>query len=536
MKPMSIRDIVGPIMVGPSSSHTAGALRIASMVRNLLDGEPAEVTFTLFGSFAHTYHGHGTDRALVAGMLGLHTDDLRVRNSFDLAKEQGLEFSFEPDTVTKTAHPNTVEARVVDCYGNEVVARGVSIGGGAAELTRIDGIDVHITGEFNSMIVRQQDLPGTLAHIASTLGDAGINIGTSQLHRTRQGGEAFTVMDVDDPVPEEVIDRILEFPAIRSVRFIPADGLHRNPGEISSDIDPELALQEFQKLDFATAAQLLAFCEENGVSLSYAAEARERALLASRGVAGSVITSYLQRALDVMRASATAPVEAPRSSMGGLIGGEAAKLRELEDLGAGVNGSLLALATRNAVAVLETNATMGVIVAAPTAGSAGVIPAVLLSLQEVHGFSDAQLMDALKNAAVVGSIIARNATVAGAEGGCQAEIGSAAAMAASAAVELLGGTPRMCLTAAGYALANMLGLVCDPIGGLVEAPCQKRNASAAVNALSAAQMALAGIEGLIPFDEVVDAMLKVGRSLPYELRETALGGMAACPSCAKFCR
>ena len=137
-----------------------------------------------------------------------------------------------------------------------------------------------------------------------------------------------------------------------------------------------------------------------------------------------------------MRASATAPVEAPRSSMGGLIGGEAAKLRELEDLGAGVNGSLLALATRNAVAVLETNATMGVIVAAPTAGSAGVIPAVLLSLQEVHGFSDAQLMDALKNAAVVGSIIARNATVAGAEGGCQAEIGSAAAMAASAAVEL----------------------------------------------------------------------------------------------------
>ena len=129
---------------------------------------------------------------------------------------------------------------------------------------------------------------------------------------------------------------------------------------MSSDIDPELALREFQKLDFATADQLLSFCEENGVSLSYAAEARERALLASRGVAGSAIVSYLQRALDVMRASATAPVEAPRSSMGGLIGGEAAKLRELEDLGAGVNGSLLALATRNAVAVLETNATMAV--------------------------------------------------------------------------------------------------------------------------------------------------------------------------------
>ena len=275
MKPMSIRDIVGPIMVGPSSSHTAGALRIASMVRNLLDGDPVEVTFTLFSSFAHTYHGHGTDRALVAGMLGLHTDDLRVRNSFELAKEQGLEFSFEPDTVTKTPHPNTVEAHVVDCYGNEVTARGVSIGGGAAELTRIDGIDVHITGEFSSMIVRQQDLPGTLAHIASALGDAGINIGTSKLHRTRQGGEAFTVMDVDDPVPEDVIERILAFPAIKSVRFIPADGLHRNPGEAASDIDPERALKEFQRLDFASASELLSFCEENGVPLSYAAEARE---------------------------------------------------------------------------------------------------------------------------------------------------------------------------------------------------------------------------------------------------------------------
>ena len=178
---------------------------------------------------------------------------------------------------------------------------------------------------------------------------------------------------------------------------------------------------------------------------------------------------------------------------------------------------------------------MGLIVAAPTAGSAGVIPSVLLSLQTEHGFSDEQLIAALENAAIVGSIIARNATVAGAEGGCQAEIGSAAAMAASAACELLGGTPRMCLTAAGFALANMLGLVCDPIGGLVEAPCQKRNAAGAVNALSSAQLALAGIEGKIPFDEVVDAMYKVGRSLPYELRETALGGMAACPSCANYC-
>ena len=385
------------------------------------------------------------------------------------------------------------------------------------------------------MIVRQQDLPGTLAHIASTLGDAGINIGTSQLHRTRQGGEAFTVMDVDDPVPEEVIDRILEFPAIRSVRFIPADGLHRNPGEVSSDIDPELALREFQKLDFATAAQLLSFCEENGVSLSYAAEARERALLASRGVAGSAIVSYLQRALDVMRASATAPVEAPRSSMGGLIGGEAQKLAQHSASGQGLCGELLEKAITYAMATLETNASMGLIVASPTAGSAGIVPGLLLAFQEVYHFSDKEIQQVLFNAGAVGYLAMRNATVAGAVGGCQAEVGVASAMAASAAVELMGGTPKQCLDAASTVLMNMLGLVCDPVGGLVEYPCQNRNAAGVANALIAAEMSLAGISQLIPFDEMLEAMYKVGKRLPVELRETALSGCATTPSACEAC-
>lgn len=535
MKPLGIRDIIGPIMVGPSSSHTAGALRIASMVRNLLSAEPVQVVFTLYGSFAHTYRGHGTDRALVAGLLGLHTDDLRVKESFELAKGKGLVYAFDPDPHTKVTHPNTVDVAVVDCEGNRVTARGVSIGGGAAELVRIDGIDVHVTGEFSSMIVRQKDLPGTLAHIAGTLGNAGINIGTSVLHRTRIGGEAFTVMDVDGSIPDRVLNQILEFPSIEAVRFIPADGLHRAPTEEKSDMDADEALALFQSLDFENAEQLLLYCTEHEVPISAAATVREQALLASRGISESILDAYLERALEVMKASASNPVEKPVSSMGGLIGGEAAKLRALENTHQGMQGALIAQATRNALAVLETNASMGLIVAAPTAGSAGVIPAVLIALQEVHGFSDADLCRALKNAGAIGAIIARNATVSGAEGGCQAEIGSAAAMAASAAVELLGGTPKMCLVAAGDALANMLGLVCDPIGGLVEAPCQKRNAAAAVNALSAAQMALAGIESIVPFDEVVDAMFKIGRSIPYELRETALGGMAACPSCSKHC-
>lgn len=535
MKPLEIRDIIGPIMVGPSSSHTAGALRIARMVRNLLTDEPEQATFVLYGSFAHTYRGHGTDKALVAGLLGLHTDDLRVKESFELAKEEGLEFSFEPDPNTKVPHPNTVDVIVSDVSGNKVEARGVSIGGGAAELVRIDGINVHITGEFNSMIVRQKDQPGTLAHIAGTLGRAGINIGTSVLHRECIGGDAFTVLEIDEHVPADVIAEILTFPSIESVRFISADQGHRLLLEEKPAMSVEYALKQLTVLDFKNAEELLSYCERNEVSISEASEQREYALLASKGFPEVMLDKYLERVLKVMKGAATRPVNKPLPSMGGLIGGEASKLRSLEESGQGLKDSLVALATRNALAVLETNATMGLIVAAPTAGSAGVIPAVLLALQEAYAFSDEALCKALKNATAIGAIIARNATVSGAEGGCQAEIGSAAAMAASAATELMGGTAQMCLTAAGDAIANMLGLVCDPIGGLVEAPCQKRNAAAAVNALSSTQMALAGIGGIVPFDEVVDAMYRVGRSIPYELRETALGGMATCPSCSVKC-
>ena len=155
---------------------------------------------------------------------------------------------------------------------------------------------------------------------------------------------------------------------------------------------------------------------------------------------------------------------------------------------------------------------------------------VSLWLQEEYGFTDDQMIRALFNAGAIGYLITRNATVAGAEGGCQAEVGAASAMAASAAVELMGGTPEQCMSAAGTAITNILGLVCDPIAGLVEAPCQKRNAMGASNAIVAAQITLAGVGNLLPLDEVIDVMYSVGRSIPYELRETAIGGVAGSPT------
>ncbi|QKF06860.1 L-serine ammonia-lyase, iron-sulfur-dependent, subunit alpha [Berryella wangjianweii] len=532
MKPLGLRDVIGPIMIGPSSSHTAGACRIALMARSLLSAPPCAVEFVLYGSFAHTYRGHGTDRALTAGILGCLPDDERLREAFDLAADMGVDVTISPDTVTEVTHPNTVDVRVRDERGDFMEVRGVSIGGGAAKIVRIDGIDVDVTGAYHNMIVYQDDAPGVLAHITACLSGRGVNIGTVRLHRTEKAGDAFTVLELDDVVSDEVIARILEFPAIKSVRFIPAPSLSRPADAITPVMYPASARKTFQQLDFANAEELLAYCREEGVAISRAFADREEALMSTRPAEEVTTEAYLDHVLQVMRASATRPLSQAAPSMGGLIGGEAQRVAQLGDKG--LLSPLFWRMSAYALAVMETNASMGCIVAAPTAGSSGVLPAVLMALQDTFSFSHRQMRDAVLNAGAIGYLITRNATVAGAEGGCQAEIGSASAMAASAAAELMGASPAACLHAASTAISNTLGMVCDPIGGLVEAPCQMRNASAASNALIAAQCALAGIAHIAPFDETVDAMYRVGRALPAELRETALGGMATCPSCMAF--
>ncbi len=284
-------------------------------------------------------------------------------------------------------------------------------------------------------------------------------------------------------------------------------------------------------MEFKSAEELLQLCDDRKLPIS--AVMRQRECLLGE-TAADAVNARMQKAWEIMKASAKKPLQEPVQSMGGLIGGEAGRLDRQFRAGQNLCGPLLQRAVSYAMAVLETNASMGLIVAAPTAGSAGVVPGLLLSMQEQYAFADAQIVDALFNAGAVGYLAMRNATVAGAVGGCQAEVGVAAAMAASAAVELMRGSPRQCLDAATTVLMNMLGLVCDPVGGLVEYPCQNRNAAGVANALTAAEIALAGIRQLIPFDEMLEAMYQVGRRLPAELRETALGGCAACKSCEKF--
>lgn len=286
-------------------------------------------------------------------------------------------------------------------------------------------------------------------------------------------------------------------------------------------------------MDFKNAKELLELCRQEGCPISELMRRRE---WVQGETTEEAVNRRMARVLEIMRQSATIPLERPVPSMGGLIGGEARRLAAHAAENRGICGPVLQRAVTYAMAVLEVNASMGLIVAAPTAGSSGVVPGLLLALQEEYHLPDERLLDSLFNAGAIGYLAMRNATVAGAVGGCQAEVGVAAAMAASAAVELMGGQPEQCLSAASTVLMNMLGLVCDPVGGLVEYPCQNRNAAGVANALVAAEIALSGVRQLIPFDDMLGVMYRVGRSMPAQLRETAQGGCATALSVCHGCQ
>lgn len=283
--------------------------------------------------------------------------------------------------------------------------------------------------------------------------------------------------------------------------------------------------------DFKNAKELLDLCQEHNMPISEVMIKREMQL---GEVSRESIRDRVDKCLRIMNVAVDKAISDPVKSMGGLLGGEANKMRHLDE-SKRICGSTIYGAIMSALAVAETNASMGVIVAAPTAGSAGVLPAVILSLYENEDISMDTLRRGLVNASAIGYIITRNGSVSGAEAGCQAEVGSACAMAASALVEMMGGTPEQCCNAASVALSNLLGLVCDPVRGLVEVPCQTRNAIGAVGAYTAAQLALADIGINIPLDEMVQITFDVGRALPESLRETAKGGCAIAPTICAMC-
>lgn len=279
---------------------------------------------------------------------------------------------------------------------------------------------------------------------------------------------------------------------------------------------------------FDSIRETIDYAVENNMSFADIMVKEEMEL---SGKSRDEVRAQMKQNLDVMRDAVIKGTTGDGvESVAGYTGHDAAKLRDYNETHHALSGYEMIDAVKGAIATNEVNAAMGIICATPTAGSSGTIPGALFKLEKTHDLTEEQMIDFLFTSALFGRVVANNASVAGATGGCQAEVGSASAMAAAAAVAIFGGSPEASGHAMALAISNLLGLVCDPVAGLVEIPCVMRNAIGSGNALISADLALAGIESRIPVDEVIEAMDKVGRNLPASLRETGLGGLAGTPT------
>ncbi len=514
-------DVLGPVMIGPSSSHTAGPNRIGRLVRAMLGAPPVaiRIVFDPHGSLAYTYRGQKADCGFVGGLMGLGADDPALPRAVRRAREAGIRVEFGVEPIPGADHPNAAVITATAADGRSVEAVGVSTGGGMMVIQAVDGVPVRLTGGRTEVLVRLDAGSDAQAERAAAtlrrLTTAGLPAAAARppVSIGRSDRAVLVHASLAGPLGRADLARLEGLPGVRWAR----------------QLEPVLPVPDRPEHGplFVSAREMVAYAEANGLSLGRAALAYEAR---RAGWDPERTRDAMRRILAVMRDAARKGLEGTLVPAGGLVKPTARRLDAAGRQGRLLGGNPLARGVTLAIAVMEVSNSMGVICAAPTAGSCGVLPGVLLSAQEAHGFSDEAVVDALFAAGGVGLIIGRRATFAAELAGCQAECGAASAMAAAALVELAGGSPAQAEGAASVALQNTLGLICDPVAGLVEVPCFGKNALGVGNAYAAADMILGGYDALIPFDEVADAMKQVGEMMPREIRCTALGGVAATPT------
>jgi L-serine dehydratase len=457
------------------------------------------------------YREQGSDRGFAAGVLGWSLTDERFPRALELAAAEGVNLTFRVAPLPEADHPNTVAIALRGRDGRALDLVANSVGGGAFVFTQVGGWPVHLTGDGYEVLVElgpaaEETVRALLASPASHI--QVIDRSASQqrlLHAHRL-----------DPLPPEDRARLEALPGVTAVWsappvFFPLRGLAGTPRGAPL---------------FASAREMLAYAEARDCSLGEAALAYESALL---GLSRAEVLAETLRRYEVMRAAVARGLAADLPPMQ-LLQPSARRIFRAEQEGRLAAGGLHTRAAARAMAVMHVNGGMGVVCAAPTAGSAGTLPGVVVTLAEEMHLDEGNLARALLAASAVGLVVAMRATFAAEVAGCQVEIGAAGAMGAAAVVEAAGGSPRQATDAAAIAFQNTMGSVCDLVQGIVEIPCHTRNAAAAANAFLCADLILGGYHNPIPLDETVDAVYAVGQMLPCELKVTALGGLALAPS------
>ncbi len=508
MRPVSIlNDVLGPVMRGPSSSHTAGCFRIGRLARDLLGGDPTSVRFSFDpgGSLAEVYRQQGSDLAFAAGVLGGSIVDDGFLSVLDLAAERGVDLTFAVEPLAEAEHPNSVEIRMTAADGERLEVRAESVGGGAIVVRRVGPWPVELMGDAHEMLVALE--PDAEPAVRECLSADGHLLEEPRL--VVEGDRALLMVRRAVPMPGEVRAALEELQGVRRVRTA----------------SPVLHVQSGEPL-FSSASAMVGVAREKGLSLGQVGLIYESALLDVPEE--SVLAEVMQR-LEIMRASVEQGLEHNPPPMQ-LLAPSAGRIYEAEAQGRVAAGGAHTRAAARAMAVMHVNGGMGVICAAPTAGSAGVIPGTVITMVDEWGLDQEEAALSLLAGGAIGLVIGSRATFAAEVAGCQVEIGAAGAMAAAAVVEVAGGEPQQAIDAAAIALQNNMGSVCDMVQGIVEIPCHTRNAVASSSAFVCADLVLGGYLNPIPLDETVDAVLATGCMLPRELKCTALGGLAATPS------
>ncbi len=503
-------DVLGPVMRGPSSSHTAGSYRIGRISRSLLGEKPEKVVFTFDpdGSYSQVYTQQGVDLALAAGLMNWNITDDRFKSALTHAEASGIKLTFRISNLTDK-HPNAVLIQMTGKNGSILDVEARSVGGGLIEISRVDGWDILMDGKSYDYLIEgeggyEAKLDQILCAVPVDLKDRLENHSRIAVHY--QG----TV-----PLPDNLIKKVLDLAGINKI----------------FTSSPVFYMKKGTPL-FESAAGMIAYAEDQGISLGQAALQYESRLL---GLSEQEAVDEMIRRYRIMLDSVKEGLRDKDIDMQ-LLEPMAHVVWSESQQGHLPVGGLHSRAAARALAALHVSNSMGVVCAAPTGGAAGVIPGLIVTLKEEFDLNEEQTALCLFAAGAVGLIIAMRATFAAEVAGCQVEIGAAGAMGAAAVVEAAGREPGEAAGAAAISLQNTMGSVCDLVQGLCEIPCHTRNAAAASSAMICADLICGGYVNPIPLDETIDAVYSVGCMLPSELRCTSKGGIAVTPSALKLPR
>ena len=502
MRASIFNDVIGPVMRGPSSSHCAAALRIGRLARDLMEGDPQEVLieFDRQGSLATTHESQGSDMGLFGGLMGWDAADNRLPEAGRTIVALGIKIRIEIGDLD-VAHPRTYRLTLSNAHECHVLT-AISLGGGMVRVVEIDDFTLCIEGDYWETLI-----------YANTGGDALLQ----HLKTLGVGDQVLSYRAGDAHLIEIKTGQCLDS-ALLSQLKAEFDGLVLRQ---LAPVLPVLSHQD-QTVPFTTCAQMLDFNRERRWPLWQLAQAYECA----RGdLTETEVLARMAEIVGVLRASVKQGLQGTEYAdrvLGHQCGHFARQMQDRRLLAAGSLNRIILYVT----ALMEVKSAMGVIVAAPTAGSCAALPGACLAVGDDLGFSDEAVAQALLAGGMIGIFVATRSTFAAEVAGCQAECGAASGMAAAALATMGGGAAEQAVAAASMALQNSLGMVCDPVANRVEVPCLGKNVMAASNALACANMALADYDPVIPLDEVIEAMDEVGRSIPCALRCTALGGLS----------